>query len=176
VKKKVACWIILLVCAVFFLFGSAGCGKSTETVKQGELTTKYSTEVKKGVELPEDYPKDKFPVYKDAFVMSVQDMDNSYVLVCFSMDSIQEVGAFYKELFKDEQIISQTAQTDEYTVMGVKDGYTYTVCVTKNSEQDEELKDYPTSLAISLVPAPEDMAEGLEALKGMAGNMPGGKE
>jgi len=173
VKKKVAFWTMLLVFAGLFLFGPAGCGKSTETVKQGEMTTKYSTEVKKGVELPADYPKDKFPVYKDAYVMSVQTLDKSYTLVCFSEDSIQEVGAFYKELFKDSQIISQTAQADEYTIMGVKDGYTYTVCVTKNSEQDKELKDYPTSLAISLVPAPEGMAEGL---KEMSGNMPGGKK
>ena len=105
--------------------------------------------------------------------MSVQTLDKSYTLVCFSEDSIQEVGAFYKELFKDSQIISQTAQADEYTIMGVKDGYTYTVCVTKNSEQDKELKDYPTSLDIGLVPAPEGMAEGL---KEMYGNMQGSKK
>ncbi|MBA1334025.1 MAG: hypothetical protein HPY66_1509 [Firmicutes bacterium] len=74
---------------------------------------------------------------------------------------------------RDSQIISQTAQADEYTIMGAKDDYTYTVCVTKNSEQDKELKDYPTSLAISLVPAPEGMAE---SLKEMSGNMPGGKK
>lgn len=172
-KKKVAFWTMLLVLAGLFLFGLAGCGKSTETVKQGDLTTKYSTEVKKGVELPADYPKDKFPVYKGAYVLSVQTMNDSYVLVCFSKDSIQEVSAFYKELFKDSQIISQTAQADEYTIMGVKGGYTYTFCVTKNKDQDKELKDYPTSLAISLVPAPEGMAE---SLKGMSGNMPGGKK
>ncbi|CCO06928.1 hypothetical protein [Desulforamulus hydrothermalis] len=172
-KQKVAFWTMPLVLAGLFLFVLAGCGKSTETVKQGEMTTKYSTEIKKGVELPADYPKDKFPVYKDAYVMSVQTMDKSYILVCFSQNSIQEVAAFYKELLKDSQIISQTDRADEYTVMGVKDGYTYTFCVTKNSQQDKELKDFPTSLSVSLVPAPEGMAE---SLKEMSGSMPGGKK
>ena len=74
---------------------------------------------------------------------------------------------FYKDLFKDEQLISSTESDGEYTIMGVKDGYTFTVCTTENTDQEEWMKDYPTSLAISLVPNPEGMPEGLEGMTGL---------
>lgn len=172
-KKRIIFGLTLLFLAGIVLFSGAGCGKKEEAAKQIEVKTqdnsslKISTSVKKGVELPPDYPKDKFPVYKDALILSVQTLDKSYVLACYSKDSVQKVGGFYKDFFKNSQIIAQTEQADEYTVMGIKDGYTYTFSIAKNNEQDKELKDYPTVMAISLVPGAQGMPEGL---KGMTGN------
>ncbi|PKM76420.1 MAG: hypothetical protein CVU90_12140 [Firmicutes bacterium HGW-Firmicutes-15] len=167
-RKQVLTFLVVLLAGIFML-GLIGCGESTKTIKEGDLTVKYSTEAKKSVELPADYPKDRFPVYKNAFIMSVQNMQNSYVVACFCKESIKEVGAFYKDFFKKSQVISSTEMDDEYTILGVKDGYTYTVCVIKNTDQDDAIKGYPTSLAISLVPAPDGMSKSLE---GMSGNLP----
>lgn len=151
----------ILLCAL------SGCGEKTKTLKEGDLTVKYTTEAKKSVDLPADYPQDRFPVYKNAFILSVQNMQNSYMLVCFSKDSVKEVGSFYKDFFKDFQLISSTESDSEYTIMGVKDGYTFTVCTAENTDHEEWTKDYPTSLAISLVPNPEGMPEGLEGMTGL---------
>lgn len=165
IKKKWALTSVIMVTFLTgFIFGLTGCGNSTKTIKKDDLTVEYTTEAKKSVQLPADYPKDCFPIYQDAFVMAVQNMNNSYVLTCFCKDPVKKVGAFYQELFKDSQVISRTEKSDEYTIFGVKDGYTYTVCVITNTEQEGELKDYPTSLAISVVPAPDDMAKGLEEM------------
>ena len=170
-RKPFILGLTLLFLAGIVLFSGAGCGKETgkqiEVKQQDNASLKISTSVKKGVELPPDYPKDKFPIYKDALILTVQTLDKSFVLACYSKDSVQKVGGFYKDFFKNSQIISQTEQADEYTVMGMKDGYTYTFCITKNMEQDKELKEYPTVMAISLVPAAQGMPEGL---KGMTGN------
>ncbi len=155
-KKRFAFWITMFMVIGLVFLCAVGCAKNTDTVtvKPGETTIKYTTDVRKGVELPAGYPNDIFPVYKDAWVMSAVALDKSYTLVCYSKDSVQDVGAFYEEVLKNSQIIAQTVEADEYTVMGTKGGYTYTVCVTKNMEQDKELKEFPTVLAINLVPAP----------------------
>jgi len=174
VKKHTASILAVLVLATAVSL-AAGCGKEkgAEPQKQGtgDLNIKYTTDTKQSVKLPDSYPAKSFPVYKDVFILAAQSMEKekSYILTCFSKDPLQKVSAFYKDLFKNSQVISLTEKDDEYTIMGVKDGYTFTVCVVKNNEQDKELKDYPTSLLINLVPAPEGMAE---SLKGMSGNMP----
>jgi hypothetical protein len=160
---------VLTLSAVLALAAGCAKGKSAEPQKQGpgDLNIKYTTDTKQSVKLPEGYPADHFPVYKDAFIMAVQSNENSFVVTCFSKDSLQKVSAFYKDLFKNSQVISLTEKDDEYTILGVKDGYTFTVCAIKNTDQDKELKDYPTSLLINLVPAPGGMPE---SLKGMTGN------
>jgi hypothetical protein len=98
--------------------------------------------------------------------MSVQSLDKSNVVVSFCKEPLKEVSEFYKGILKGAQVISSTATADEYTVLGVKDGYTFTIGVTNNTEKDDNLKDYKTALVISLTPAPDGMQD---SLKGMSG-------
>ncbi len=171
-KKHVSIKLLVLgLITVLALLSLTGCGKSNTTTIKGDESGKdvkvtYSTEVKKSVEIPASYPQDKFPIFKGAYVMSVQSLDKSNVVVCFCKEPLKEVSEFYKDILKGAQIISSTVTADEYTVLGVKDGYTFTLGLTNNTEKDDSLKDYKTSLVINLTPAPDGMAD---SLKGMSG-------
>ncbi len=171
--KRLAASIFVIALTVllgFVFLGLSGCGNSTKTktiktdinkadgttvIEKEDLSIAYTTDAQKSVKLPDGYPKDSFPVYENAYIMAVQSFDKSYVLVCYCLESVDEVASFYRNVFKDSQVISLTEMADEYTIFGEKEGYTFTVCVINNTEEDEELKDYPTSLAISLVANPD---------------------
>lgn len=157
---------VLFVLLVFLAFISmSGCGSDStslttavpnatapeeETPPEDESNLEVTTDTEKSVELPADYPKDSFPVYEGAFISAVQSLDNSYIVVAFCKEPVSEVSAFYKDLFNGSQVISVTELENEYTVFGVKDNYTFTVSVLESAD----MEGYPTSLLLSLVPAP----------------------
>lgn len=160
--------VILLILLVF---GSiTGCG-GTKSQKNGDVNLEYSTNLKKSVELPDSYPKNKFPIYQDAVVSAVQQDGKNLTVVCFSKDKPTGVTNFYKDLLKSAQVLTTTQNDNEFMTMGVKDGYTYTVTVGEND--GEESKAYPTVFCIILLPAEAGMEESLQKMKGLTGGAAG---
>lgn len=102
----------------------------------------------KSVELPKDYPKDKFPIYKDSYIFMVNELEGGYVLTAFSKDSVDKVMDFYKELLAEGDVFMETKTGESFTSFGSKDGYVYNLDVGGSSE----IKDYQTSITIVLQP------------------------
>lgn len=108
---------------------------TTVSVTEGQETV-VSNEMGKSVPIPEDYPMDLFPVYKDAYVaVAMTNPDNSFSLVFFSKDSIADVVAFYDEVLEEADVISKQKEEDFFFSMGELDGSTYTVNVAEAEEE-----------------------------------------
>lgn len=173
--------LFLLLLTAFLCSSLAGCGgekgykvstgtsgaadDGAQSTPTGSLEVRYSENVKKSVALPAGYPKDRFPVYKDSFIAAVQAHEGGFIVTCFSKDHRDKAAAFYKQLLQNAQVISVTDNDKEYVSSGVKDGYVYTVAIGESTE----LKGYPTSLTITLVPAEEGMEEALKEMPGFGG-------
>jgi len=159
--KKYICVVLfaLLICISCTVILGCGAGTTTidtttdpngdEEVQEGSNTVDYSTDSAKSVELPADYPEDSFPIFNDAYIMTVHRLDDSFTVVAFCKEPVQDVVVFYKEFFKDTQAFSME-QGDEYSIIGTKDNYSYTIVVMES----EEIEGYPTSLGINLMPTP----------------------
>lgn len=168
-KKRVATFLLIML----FVFLPTGCGGKKSVEKDG-VNLSYSTSAKKSVSLPDIYPKDKFPIYKDSFVSAVQVDGKNLVVACFSKDKVEKVTEFYQDLVKNAQVITNSQTEDAYMSMGVKDGFTYSIMVEKN--EGSELKDYITLFAITLMPAEPGMAESLSQFPGALPTDMGGGE
>jgi hypothetical protein len=173
--------LFLLLLTAFVCFVPAGCGgEKSYRVNTGAggaasngaqskpaetMEVRYSEDAKKSVALPAGYPGDRFPVYEGSFIAAVQAYEGGFIVTCFSKDHHDKVAAFYKQLLQNAQVIAVTDNDKEYVSTGVKDGYTYTVAIGESTE----LKGYPTSLGIALVPAEEGMEEALKKMPGFGG-------
>lgn len=135
-------------------------------IKSGEIEAKFSDDVKKSVSLPDGYPDSNFPIYKDSFVSAVQSDDKSFVIVCFSKDKVSDVTAFYKNLLKDAMVYSETEDEKGFVSMGVKDGYSYTIC----TNESDEIDDYPTTFIITLMTETDGMENLIKMLPNQQSN------
>ena len=147
---------------------SSKSGSGEQTLKTDSYTVRYSENTKKSVSLPEGYPKNQFPIYKDSFIATVQDDGTGFIVTCFSKDTVDKVTAYYKEVLQNARMISVTDDDKGYVSFGVKDGYTYTVTIVASSE----IEGHSTSYIITLLPAEEGMAESLKEMPGLGGGNP----
>ena len=112
-------------------------------IKEGSL----SVATDKSLELPENYPSDKFPVYEGSFIYSAIETNGSYVLTAYSKDEVERVIGFYEKLLEGAKADMETKTDDSLTSMGTKNGYAYTLDIGKSTE-----KGYQTIITISLQP------------------------
>ncbi len=111
--------------------------KDTTTVSLGdEQETVVSNEMGKSVPIPEDYPEDAFPLYKDVYLaVAMSNPDGSFSLVFYSEDSVSDVSAYYDTLFEEADVLSKQLEEDFYFNMGELDGTTYTVNIDASDEE-----------------------------------------
>jgi hypothetical protein len=99
--------------------------------------------------LPDTYPADVFPLYKDSFIVSALELSGSFTITAFSKDDYTEVAAFYKELLKDAEVTAETDSERGFTSFGEIGGYTYNF----DTGASDEMDGYVSSVVIMLMPA-----------------------
>lgn len=103
----------------------------------------------KSAELPNGYPSELFPIYKDSYIVSAVELDGSYTIAAFSKDDFQDVAAYYKDILKNATVTYETELNTGFTSFGTIDNFTYNFDTGESSEIDG----YVTSIAIMLMPA-----------------------
>ncbi|MDY0278871.1 MAG: hypothetical protein RBQ97_12385 [Acholeplasma sp.] len=98
--------------------------------------------------LPDNYPSDVFPLYRDSFIVSAVEMDGSFTITAFSKAYYTELAAFYKEFLKDAEIMAEMNLEKSFTSFGKISGYTYNF----DTGASDEMDGYASSLAILLMP------------------------
>ena len=161
-KKIISIFLVILLIGIFF----AGCGKDEKieedvdidvksngnemTVKNGDTEMNVALNLNQSVDLPEGYPENVLPIYKDLFILSgSKNADGSFVITGLSSDVIADVGNFYDGIFEDGKIIMHMFDEDGYTAMGELENYSYTVLLVDETDGDT---DYKTSVSIVLLP------------------------
>lgn len=156
-KKPLACLAVIL--AVLAL---AGCGvkdpgqtvpkvdspaaKTEPVEKKPDLSV--STGTGKSTNLPQGYPREKFPLYEGSYIYTVFELDGSYTITAFSKDEVEKVMAFYAGILSEANVNMETRTDESITSFGTKDGFTYNLDVGKSSE----MAGYQTSIVIFLQP------------------------
>ena len=149
---KVKKFIIILAVLVFL----TSCGKSGDkpadstTIKtdEGHEIT-VSQDEEGSLPLPEDFPEDIIPVYKDAnIIVSSNDADGSSQIIAMSEEPMEDIVNFYKEAFSDGENASETMTPESYMVLGNKDGIDYMVTVAKADDEDLESDKYKSMFTV----------------------------
>lgn len=99
--------------------------------------------------LPDNYPSDIFPLYRDSFIMSVVELSGGFTVTAFSKDDYTEIAAFYKELLKDAEVTAEMNMEKSFTSFGKISGYTYNF----DTGESDEMDGYASSVAIMLMPS-----------------------
>ncbi len=99
--------------------------------------------------LPDTYPADVFPLYKDSFIVSALELSGGFTITAFSKDDYTEVAAFYKELLKDAEVTAETDSERGFTSFGKIGEYTYNF----DTGVSDEMEGYVSSVVIILTPA-----------------------
>ncbi len=100
--------------------------------------------------LPDAYPSDIFPVYKDSLIVSAISLEgSSFTIMAYSKADYNEVAAFYKELLKEATVTAETDWDKAFSSWGMIDKYTYNF----DTAVSDDIEGYQTSIAILLMPA-----------------------
>lgn len=171
-KKLISIFLLLL------LLTSCGSNNNVENVvsndvdvevkkDQTEITTDAGDEIvitsdlDKSVEIPDGYPENILPVYKDSKIIAAsKNQDNSFLIMGYTKDEFLKVKDFYKETLKDATILMEDAQVDSYINMGEIGGISYTVSINPSMEELE----YNVSFSLIVMPIigyeePEESAD-----------------
>ncbi|MEA1974507.1 MAG: hypothetical protein U9N10_02980, partial [Bacillota bacterium] len=161
-KRIITIFFVILLIGVVF----TACGKDEKieedvdidvkssgnemTIKDDNTETNVALNLNKSVDLPDEYPKDVLPIYKDLFIVAgSKNADGSFLVTGLSNDVIADVAEFYDSIFEDGNIIMHMFDGEEYSVMGELEAYSCTVLLADETEGDTEFK---TSVSIVLVP------------------------
>lgn len=99
--------------------------------------------------LPDTYPSDVFPLYKDSYIVSAVELNGGFIITAVSKADYAEVAAFYKELLKDATVTAETDSDNVFISWGMIGKYTYNF----DTGVSDEIEGYKTSIAILLMPA-----------------------
>lgn len=124
-------------------------------------------EYTQGVMLHTDYPQDDFPLIDDAVVYYCDKDDNDITIRYGTKEKFRSVVKFYKELFKDKQILlSEEDQKDSrYTAKGCYKESSFFVKVYYPSG-DYEKQLYTTTVRIKIEPCSDDTVTTQERIIG----------
>lgn len=155
--------VVLILCML-----QVGCGGGSKNIKTETGNIQYSENVKKSVPIPDEYPKNQFPIYKekDSFISVLQQEGKSFIVICFAKDNFNDVIKFYEDALKNGQVISTSRDKAGFVTMGMLGGYTYTVAV----EESKEMEGYPTTFVINILPAAGGMPESLKGMPSIIGS------
>ncbi len=147
--KKVLAVILVLV--VMFSFLIIGCGKknnetqgeTSDDVKVSDVSTNLNeTEIElsdgssisygENVSIPEDYPKDEFPIYKNAKIISAMKQNGGFALVFMSKDEVSKIVDYYKKALDDAKILSEVQDGTAFVKMGEIEGYSFMLMIDED--------------------------------------------
>ena len=103
----------------------------------------------KSAALPDSYPSDLFPVYKDSYIVSAVELEGSYTITAFSKDDFKKVASFYKDVLKNATVTYEADTDTGFTSFGTVGNMTYNFDTGASSE----MEGYVSSIAILLMPA-----------------------
>lgn len=97
-------------------------------------------------ELPDDYPKDKFPLMEDAAIYDASENEYdglvSYSISLFTDKSFKEIIGFYENALNDITDKSKSSSTDEFSLTGIAQGYEFSIWGNKTDRDNVELVQY----------------------------------
>lgn len=117
--------------------------------QDSQLSISVGDDVGKSAELPDGYPSDLFPIYKDSYIISAVELEGSYTIAASSKDDFKEVAAFYKEVLKSATVTMETDSDTGFTSFGTINNYTYNF----DTGASKEIEGYASSITIMLMPA-----------------------
>lgn len=131
--------------------------------EQTEITTTQGTEMvisndlNESVDIPDDYPKNVLPVYKDSYIIAAsKNADGSFYIMSYTNDEFEDIIKFYKEELKSATVLmEQSSASDGYINMGDLDGYTYTVSITMDIEETK----YENVVSLIVAPSQDVIVE-----------------
>jgi hypothetical protein len=131
-------------------------GNSLEVTTEDGTEVEISTDMDKAVDLPENYPKDIVPIFKDSKVMAAaENADGSFLIMAVTNADLDELKEFYMEILEDSEMIMEQSDDEMYLKMGNMQGFVYTVTI---AESFDEL-DYKHSFTIVMQPELEGFGD-----------------
>jgi len=122
--------------------------EKTSTENQNPAAQMNVSEGGKSAKIPEKYPADVFPIYKDSLIFNALELDGSFTITAYSKDDVKIVMDYYKKVLEGAKVTNETVTDESFTSFGSKGGYTYQLDVGKSNE----IEGYITSIAIMLMP------------------------
>lgn len=141
-------------CIAIIVFSFAGCSnnkdlqqnpntkqevsidKDSTKIEGDDVTFEVAHSIKSEVEIPDDFPVDIAPIYKNAKALAVTEQPGGYGTILLTNDKVSKVTEFYKEFYKDIAILSTNEEEDTYEMIGSYNGYTITVLVYPETETE----------------------------------------
>lgn len=115
-------------------------------------------------ELPYTYPEYLFPVHDSGIVNEVIEGEDESVTITFlSKESKEEISSYYQALLTNSYQISEEDNSREYTSMGMKDDYIYSVSVTSSRKKFNN-EDYNTLTTIGLMTLDDEFKQDLDQM------------
>lgn len=109
-------------------------GDTTEIKTESGVEVTVATDEDKSIDIPEDYPKDKLPVYKGARVTATQtNPDGTILLIALSDAKMDEIVEFYEGVLEGAEVLMKQNADGSYLNMGELDGMTYSVAVGEDT-------------------------------------------
>lgn len=139
-------WKLVFVLILVLLLSACGSNEINEPLNviadvdvdknQIEITTEagdelvISKDIDESVELPKEYPKDIFPIYRDSYIAAAsKSEDGSFLIIGYTNDDMKDVKEFYMEILKDAKIIIENSTSESYMNMGEMEGMSYTLSI-----------------------------------------------
>lgn len=131
--------------------------KGDKKDKDDDVLAKYDE-----IDLPKNYPSDKFPIYKGGLVYSaIVDKSSgleTFIVSAVSKDDVEKVNAFYKGLIADAEDFSDFSMDEVYMYSGKYEGYEFTItCAPEDTNKDYAL----FNLMLKKLPSVESLLEQL---------------
>lgn len=121
----------------------------SRSTQDPQLNISVGDNVGKSAVLPEGYPSDSFPIYKDSYIVSAVELEGSYTITAYSKDAYKDIAAFYKEVLKSATVTMETDSDTGFTSFGTINNYTYNF----DTGASGEIEGYASSITIMLMPA-----------------------
>lgn len=115
-------------------------GEDGKMVMEGEDGSKVEVNVGEGQSVPDGFPKDIVPIYKDAKILATSknyvDEKESFLISFGSDDSVDDITNFYKSKFSKKEIKTNMNMNGMSMLAIEKDGFTISIQILP-AEDDE---------------------------------------
>jgi len=130
----------------------------------GYFPGRDSSETNSSQEIPYTFPEYIFPVYDGGIVNEVIEGEEESVTITFlNKESKEEISSYYQGLLTNSYQISEEDNSREYTSMGMKDDYIYSVAVTSSStEYNSQI--YNTVTTIGVMPLDDEFKQDMDQM------------
>ncbi|MFN2341357.1 MAG: hypothetical protein ABR547_08825 [Halanaerobium sp.] len=115
-------------------------------------------------EIPYTYPEYLFPVYNNGVVNEIIEGEEESVTISFlNKESKEELKSYYEALLRSAYQISEEDNSREYTSMGMKSDYIYSISVSSSSREYNN-ENYNTLTTIGVMPLDEEFKQDMDQM------------